>query len=278
MSLITNHTVNSMMANRMHSSNGIGLASSMQKLATGQRINRGADDPAGLIISEQLRAMLAASRAESNMLQRTNHIASSADAALGEVSGLINDAQSLLVANANSAGMSDAEREANQMQLDSIVGSINRITGSATFNGQKLLDGSLTLGANGESLHVDNIAAGALGVVEIDGETFSMADLATGGALNGDSQAAQQVLNAARDQVATQRGAIGAFQKHTVDSTINSLMVSMENIAAANSTIRDTNYAQETSNLMRHLILEQSSMKTMGIINTNASNMLKLLS
>lgn len=277
MSSINNYGITSLLASRIHGQNAIGLLKSMHSLATGQRINRGADDPAGLIISERLRAMLMDIDAESRMLQRTEHVARSADGALNEVSSLINEAQALIVANANSAGMSDEERLANQMQIDSILNSINNIAGSATFNGQRLLDGTLTLSANGQSISLEGTFAHNLGSVEIDGQIYTLANLGTNGALNANPEAAQQVLSAAREQVASMRGRLGAFQKHTVESRINSLGTMKENIAAANSLIRDTDYARETANFTRLLLLQHSSMKMIGLINNNASSVLKLL-
>ena len=106
-----------------------------------------------------------------------------ADAALAEVSNLLIEAESLAIANANTGGLSDAERLANQMQIDSILSSVNRIAGSTTFAGQQLLDGSATVTAGGGSVTIDSVSTGNLGEVEIDGDTYSLADVATGGAL-----------------------------------------------------------------------------------------------
>ena len=122
---------------------------SLQRVSTGQRINRAADDPSGLIASENLRAVLADLEAESDSLQRVDHVASTADAAIGEMSDLLTEARGLAVAAANTAGVSDEERQALQMELDSVISSIDRMAQSTSFNGDRLLDGTATLTANG---------------------------------------------------------------------------------------------------------------------------------
>ena len=100
-------------AQRSHEQNQRATATSLQKLATGQRINRGADDPAGLITSENLRSALAALDAESQRLERADMVAATADAALSEMGDMLIEAEAKVIANANSAGMSEEERAAN---------------------------------------------------------------------------------------------------------------------------------------------------------------------
>lgn len=260
----------SMTAQRTYATNAKSLAGILKKLATGQRINHAKDDPAGLITSENLRAILAALDAESRSLERVDSVANVAEGALSEISGLLVEASGLAVASANTAGVSDAERAANQMELDSIVYSINRIANSTSFNGDRLLDGTATLSAGGESITISNAAASALGETVIDGTTHTLIDVASGGSLNianGDLQGALQTIRAAMDQVATQRGAIGAFQKNTIASQISANQIAFENVAAANSIIRDTDFAKETAALSRAQLLNQSSIGVMSMIN-----------
>ncbi len=260
----------SMTAQRTYAANAKSLAGILEKLATGQRINYGKDDPAGLITSENLRAILAALDAETRTLERVDSVANVAEGALSEISGLLVQASGLAVASANTAGVSDAERAANQMELDSIVFSINRIANSTNFNGQRLLDGTATLSAGGGSITISSAAASALGEIDIDGTTHTLLDVASGGSLNianGDLEGTLQTIRAAMDQVATQRGAIGAFQKNTIASQISTNQIAFENVAAANSVIRDTDYAKETAALSRAQVLDQSSIGVMSMNN-----------
>jgi flagellin-like hook-associated protein FlgL len=238
------------------------LAQTMNRLSTGRRINRAADDPAGLIASEQLRATLATLEAESQSLQRTDHIGSTADGALGEVSVLLSEANSLAVANANDAGLSDAEKQANQLQIDSISSSIDRISRTTTFNGTRLLDGTAALSATNKSLPISSVAPGSVGKVKIDGEDRTLADVRSGGAINAidDPESAQRAIGAAISQVSTLRGKIGAFQKNTIRTRLNSIDVAYVNIASAESQIRDLDYALEASRMARFELLRATSM------------------
>jgi flagellin-like hook-associated protein FlgL len=235
---------------------------SLFKLATGLRINVGRDDPAGLISSERLRATLASLDAESRALQRADHVTAVADGALGEISDLLVDAQGLAVANANTGAMSDAERQANQTQLDSIVQSIDRIAATTSFNGQSLLDGTATIRAGDDSLSLDNVAPREIGIVDSDGQTYDLSDVTSGGALNivdGDVGAALESISTAASQVASMRGELGAFSKNLIGPSLSANAVAIENTAAANSFIRDTDYAAEASALVRSQLLGRTS-------------------
>jgi flagellin len=274
-----NNHIASLTAHRHFLRNSREVDSSLEKLATGLRINRGADDPAGLITSENLRAVLAELDAETRALERTNSVANTAEGALHEVSDMLVEANGLVVANA-SDGLSKEEKQANQMQIDSIISSVNRIAGTASFNGEPLLDGSLTLDADGDSLDVESVAPTSLGTVEIDGIDRTLSDVSSGGALDtvsGDVEGAQQAILAAQNQVSTLRGRIGAFQKYSVDSSINSNRVAFENTAAANSAIRDTDFASETSRLVRSEVLRNSSLRAMVLANGSQRSILSLL-
>ena len=273
-------TPGTLTALRAHSANLRALTGSLERLATGQRINRGSDDPAGLITSENLRAVLSALEAESRSMQRADHVAAVAEGGLAGVSDLLVEANGLVVANANSAGLSEQERQANQMQLDSILASIDSIAGSNTFNGQALLNGTATVSAGGVSVDIDSASTGNLGEVEIDGETYTLASLGAGGSLNivdGDLESAQQVIQAAISDVSTMRGRLGAFQRNTVGAGLNSVQISIENIAAANSQIRDTDYAKETVTLRRAELLTQASLLALTLQNSAQARILALL-
>lgn len=115
----------------------------LTRLSTGLRINSGADDPAGLIASESLRSDITALNKAISNTQRAGQIISTADSALTQVSNLLNDIRGLVVEAANRGALSDEEIDANQLQIDSSLEAINRIAQTTTFQGRKLLDGSL---------------------------------------------------------------------------------------------------------------------------------------
>ncbi len=119
------------------------LETRLERLATGVKINRGADDPAGLIISERLRSEVAGANQAVNNSQRASSVIATAEGALAEVADLLNSIRGLVVEAANTGALSDEERAANQLQIDSAIESITRISNTASFGGLKLLNGSL---------------------------------------------------------------------------------------------------------------------------------------
>ncbi len=134
------------------------LSATLERLSSGLRINRGADDPSGLIASENLRSEIAGVQQAIDNSQRATNVIATAEGALNEVSSLLVDIQSLVVQAANKGALSDDEIRANQLQIDSAIDSITRIANTTSFAGLKLLDGSLDYVTSG----VDATAANAL--------------------------------------------------------------------------------------------------------------------
>ena len=155
MSVITN--VPSLIAQNGLANSQAQLNTALQRLSTGLRINSGADDPAGLIASQSLQSeMTGLTQAINNSSQATNVI-STADAALSEVSSLLQTISGLTVESANSGALSATELQANQLQVDSAVQSITRIASTSSFAGLHLLDGSLDYVTSG--VHTSAISA-----------------------------------------------------------------------------------------------------------------------
>jgi flagellin len=115
----------------------------LQRLSTGLKINRGADNPAGLIISERLRSEISGLNQAVSNSDRASSVIATAEGGLSEVSDLLSSIKGLVVEAANTGALSDEERQANQLQIDSAVESITRISNSVSFGGLKLLNGSL---------------------------------------------------------------------------------------------------------------------------------------
>ncbi|MFO0973741.1 MAG: flagellin [Phycisphaerae bacterium] len=471
-----NTNVPSLVAARVLGQQGDSLQTSLERLSTGLRINSGKDDPAGLIASESLRAEGRAIQSAIENSNRASAVVSTAEGALGEVNSLLLELENLVDSAANEAGLSDDEVKANQLQIDSILDTINRISNTTQFNGRKLLDGSLAYSTSGVTsselasvrigtaklpdggsksvvvqvtnsaetgtlifsaaglaatnavtlqvagqygsdlfsfagstsiasiatainqskgvtgvsaiassnnrlyLNSTDFGADAFVSVQVNAGTFATKDTGgnvatqdyglnpsvtingtaaetnglrasvrtsnlsaelilsqtfatqtaststftvTGGGANfaisqtlslggresigfdsvaasslGDAvngylsslgsgqanaldsanfAAAQRIVGNAVDQVSSLRGRIGAFQKNTLESTVNSLQVAYENIQAADSAIRDTDFALETSRLTRAQILVQAATQTLGVANQAPSAALSLL-
>ena len=161
-----NTNVSSLIANNNLAKSQDALSKSIQRLSSGLRINSGADDPSGLIVSQQLKAEIQGlSTAIDNSTQASNVI-STADAALSEVSNLLVSIKGLVVQAANSGAVSSDEIQANQLQVDSAIQSITRIANSASFAGTHLLDGTLgylTSGVTTSAVHDVNITNASFG-------------------------------------------------------------------------------------------------------------------
>ncbi len=464
-----NTNVSSLIAQRVLAKNNSNLNTSLERLSTGLRINSGKDNPAGLIASENLRAEKAGIRQAIDNASRASNIVGTAEGGLSEVSSLLTELQSLVSASANTGGLSSEEIDANQLQVDSILSTINRIAGATAFQGTKLLNGnydyttsgvgstaidnvrinaakiaegasinvvvqvtasatlgqvsygSTTVGAGGATIEVAGnlgtqqlsfasgtaiadvatainavkaatgvsaVASGggltinstefgsaqfvsvkalagsfavtggvsgkafgndagvningaqaqaagraisyrsagldlefdldatfntpgsttfsitgggadfALGsrVTEAEKESLGIGSVSTGnlgddtigylssiGSGQGNSLnsqnlvTAQRILDKAIKQVSEQRGRLGAFQKFTIGSTVNSLGVALENASAAESAIRDTDFAEETANLTRNQILSQAASSVLAQANASPQAALQLL-
>lgn len=144
-----NTNVQSLIAQRSLGANNKTLNQSLERLSTGLRINRGKDDPAGLIASENLRAEKSAINAAIGNAERADQVANIAEGGLQEISTLLTDLQGLVTSTANTAGLSDDEKQANQLQIDSILQTIDRVADATNFQGKKLLNGSLDFTADG---------------------------------------------------------------------------------------------------------------------------------
>lgn len=479
-----NTNVSAMIARNNLARNNTDLGVRLQRLSTGLRINRGADDPAGLIVSERLRNEISGIGQAVDNIERASNVIATTESGLQEINDLLTSIKALVVEAANTGAFSKEETKANQLQIDSAIESITRISNTASFAGLKLLNGSLDYltsgvttsqisdvsikGANfglntsipvtvevlqsaehaslfvsgngtgaftsavtfevqgARGVQVFNFASGtslsavavainavsdATGIQAIlasagdltsglvleslefgSGEFVSVRKLSGGAffdtysaqgggavvrdigadvlalingnlalgdgldiALNastlnvemtltsgaaqtlnspytysitgggatyqigpdintqqqvgfgiqsvaasrlgnsrlgylsevvsgeskslvaGNFRGAADIIDAAIDQVSTLRGRIGAFERNTLDTTLRSQQVSLENLTAAESAIRDTDFAEETSKLTRAQILQQAGTSTLALANSSAQSVLSLL-
>ncbi len=169
-----NTNVSSLVARNTLGRSNAALEQSLTRLSTGLRINTGKDDPAGLIASENLRSDITSVRRAISNTDRANQVIATADSALGQVSSLLNDIRGLVTESANAGALSEAQIAANQSQIDSSLDALNRIAQTTTFQGRKLLDGSLDFITSGgtsfsklQSLQIDQANLGATGSVPV---------------------------------------------------------------------------------------------------------------
>ncbi|GIW94809.1 MAG: hypothetical protein KatS3mg110_2850 [Pirellulaceae bacterium] len=201
------------------------LQTALTRLSTGLRINSGKDDPAGLIASEVLRADIGSIQKAISNSQRANQIIATADSALGQVSSLLTDIRALVTEAANNGALSEDEIAANQLQIDSSLDAINRISQTTTFQGRRLLDGSLDFITTIQSVSsvVDSTIyqanLGATGKLSVDVDINSAATRAeittASGAFSANTQATATLKF--RPEV---RFAAGTFTDANTDLTI----------------------------------------------------------
>ncbi|TWU17703.1 Flagellin [Novipirellula galeiformis] len=220
-----NTNVSSLIAqNRLQSSNQ-DLQTSLTRLSTGLRINSGSDDPAGLIASEALRSEITSLNKSVSNTRRASQIVSTADSALGQVSNLLNDVRGLVVEAANSGALSDEEIAANQLQIDSSLEAINRIAQTTTFQGRKLLDGSLDFVSTANSVsslkdvNIDQANLGTTGKIDVDVKISSAATQATSvvdAAAFAEAKSAVEIGSAANSVTLTADANGSEFNDYTV--------------------------------------------------------------
>jgi flagellin len=144
-----NTNIPSMVAARILNTQNARLSTSLERLGTGLRINTGKDNPSGLIASEALRAQQVAIGAAVYNIARANNVVASAEGGLDEISRLLTDLEDLIDRSSNDAATSDDEKAANQLEIDAVLDSINRIATSTEFQGRKLLNGELDYTTSG---------------------------------------------------------------------------------------------------------------------------------
>ena len=166
-----NTNVSSLLAQRVLGQQNKQLSTSLERLSTGLRINRGSDDPAGLIASENLRAEKSAITAAIGNAERADQVVNIAEGGLIEISGLLTELESLVDTSGNDAGLTASEKEANQLQIDSILQTIDRVANSTSFQGIKLLNGTYSYTTSG------------VNTSELSDVTVNAAKIPTGGSV-----------------------------------------------------------------------------------------------
>ncbi len=186
-----NTNVSSLIAQRVLRRNNNNLNTSLERLSTGLKINKGADNPAGLIASENLRAEKTGISQAIDNAERASNMIGTAEGGLGEISSLLTELEGLVNEAANKGGLSTEEIEANQLQVDSILTTINRIAQSTSFQGIKLLNGNYSYTTSGA------------GTANFDTLTVNAARLPANAATNVVVQVTQSAQTAVITSVAT---------------------------------------------------------------------------
>lgn len=239
-SAMTNLTA--MVATRILSQHTLDMSQSMQRMATGKRINRASDDPAGMVKVTELSIEQVKVTKQIERLQWAQARYGAKDGAESVLTDSLQELQGLVTQAANGDLMSNEERRALQVEADGILHGINFLATTSIFNGQQIMSERTT---------------GNLGSSPAD--EYSLADLALGGSLNlfdGDLKTAQNVIDRALDDQTLDRAAAGAAMRDA-ESQVRELSVRLEELTGARSKIEDTDFAREVSEYMRASLLQQ---------------------
>lgn len=276
MSLRINTNVQALAAQRNLNANNQSQANALDKLSSGSRINKAGDDAAGLAISEKLKANIRSMKQANRNANDGVSLVQVAEGAMNEISNILVRMRELSI-QAASDTIADTERGYVNNEIQQLKSEVDRIANSTEFNGTKLLNKSspnldIQVGINNNSTN--------------DRFTFDTADKAStldalgiggvGTARKEDAQENLSKIDTAMDKLNSNRSSLGALQNR-LSSTINNLNIYRENLEAANSRIRDTDMAEETSELTRANILTQAGVSVLGQANQNPQLALKLI-
>jgi flagellin len=251
------------------------MSKSLEKLSSGLRINRAADDAAGLAISEGLRSQIGGLGVAARNAQDGISVVQTAEGALTEVHSILQRVRDLAVQSGNDSNNKDA-RDAIKAEVTALSEELTRIGNSTNFNGTKLLDGSADL--------TFQVGAGSTAANDQIGVDLTGANISTLGTTVGeldfDSAANALTTIAALDTeitaVSKSRSELGAVQNR-FESAINSINVSQENLSAAKSRITDTDMAKEMADFTRSNILSQAGTAMLAQANQMNQGVLQLL-
>lgn len=275
MALVINHNMSSINAQRNLSNTGRSLKSSFEKVSSGLRINKAADDAAGLGVAENLEA---ASRSAKVAMRNTNDgisVVQTAEGATSEVGNIVKRMRELAV-QSSSETLATAERSYVQDEFAQLSAEVDRISQVTEFNGLKLTNGSDTsvsvqVGVNNSSNDRISITMGDLRSTALGVDTTSMS-------LNSSASARSAItaLDTALDSINSIRSAYGAVQNRLGDSLVN-MEVYNENLNAAESQIRDVDFASETAEMAKQQIMQQAGMSVLAQSGQTQQGILSLI-
>lgn len=273
LSLITN--IASLAAQRNVNNTQASLEASVERLSSGIRINHASDDAAGLAISSKLGAVIRGlAQAQRNANDGVSMI-QTAEAGLGEINGLMARMRELSVESANGGTLGTQERESLNVEFQALTSEISRIVSVTSYNGQQLIDGSLSSGATFQ-VGAFNTASDRISVSLTSNDTTTLKINSLNVTDVTSAQNALQALDKAIETVASSRAGIGAAQNRLA-TTIDNLAQSYTNLSAANSRILDTDVAAETANLTKNSILLQAGVSVLAQANQQPQAALQLL-
>ncbi len=274
MPLVVNTNVSSINAQRYLTNNTAALGKTMEKLASGYRINRAGDDAAGLQVSEKLRAQIRGSQKALDNVQDGINMLNIADGAYQSITDAVQRMRELAVQAANDT-YSSAQRSAMQIEYDSLASGISQMAQAAQFNGIHLLDASTPANLN---LQITANQGGNADDLDVVSALIDITSVALAGSMlsHASAQTAIQTLDSALDTINAARGRLGAFTNR-LEYTAQNLATNVENTSASESRVRNVDVAAESASLARNQILQQASQAMLAQANQAPQLALQLL-
>ena len=249
------------------------LAKSLQRLSSGLRITRASDDAAGLAISENFRAEVRSLGQAQRNANDAISLLQIAEGALNETSGILIRMRELAIQAANGT-LGSAERTTINNEFQDLASEITRIAAVTQFNGQLVLNGDSAITFQ---IGTENTSSDRISVSSVNASASSIGITSTTNVSSASTaQTALDTLDSAISTVASLRATFGTVQNR-LESTIRSLAVAIENTAAAESRIRDVDFASETAELTRNQVLQQAGISVLGQANVSTQSALSLL-
>ncbi len=285
--MIINHNMSSMYANRTLGINTDQVQGNIEKLSSGQRINRAGDDASGLAVSEKMRMQIRGLNQAQKNIQNGVSFIQATEGYLQETTDILGRIRELSIQSANGI-YSDEDRMQIQVEVSQLIDEVDRIASSAQFNGMNMLTGAFAansvsgrimqfhIGANVDQnarVYIGTMTAQSLGLVGTQGDASAKLSIASPESAN----MAIATLDSALTSVNKQRADLGAYQNR-FEMAAKGIGIASENLQAAESIIRDTDMASEIVDYTKNQILTQSSVAMLAQANTQAQNVLPLLS
>jgi flagellin len=249
----------------------------LSKLSSGSRITKAADDAAGLAISEKLRATIRSAQQANRNANDGISMIQVAEGGLNEIGNILVRMRELAI-QSSSDTVGEQERSFTDKEYQSLKLEIQRISEVTEFNGRKLLDGTgdkydFQIGMNNNDFQ-DRISYNAE-TTNATTDALEVSSLAVNS--KADAQESLAIVDSALEKVSENRSELGALQNR-LQSTSNNLEIMNENLSAANSRIRDLDYAQGSAMNAKNTILNQAGTSVLAQANANGSNALRLIS
>ncbi|MGA1127688.1 MAG: flagellin [bacterium] len=283
MSLRINQNIEALTASRYLAQNDAMLSKSIEKLASGQKINSATDGPASLVISESLRSQISSLKEAAQNSEVAASVVQTAEGAMDEVSRLLVNIRQRAVAAANTGVNDELVVAASQSEIQNALSSIDRIAQNTQFGSKPLLNGTnpeleFQIGAdkgNTLKLALPNITTDKLGIGSSEDGSSSLAEVDV--RTPSGAASAISIVDKAISEIASSRGELGALQRSALQSNLVSLRLDAENLSAAESIIRDADVAMELAEFTRLQIMNQFAVAQAAQANVLPRNLLHLV-